>query len=473
MPGPIEWIQTRGSLRIFARWLFLATLLVAPWFYGGTTAWTIESINLLLAVALVLWLASLAVDRRWPMVPRALAIISGIILLLGWWMVLNAHAVYDSNFQIFVPAKPIVPQLAASSDYGLSFAMMVRVTVLVGAILFVAEMTQRPRWLLPTWSALAISGGGIALLGLMQKATGAGMIFWRNADPSLHFTSTFFATFYYHANAGAFLNLALPAVVGLSCWMFTRHEQHLSRGLLTGTAVIVVIAIISNTSRMAQMVGALLFIATMATVVRPFMTQLVRGDRKTLVLGALIVAIVIVAVAQATHLDQPLRRWQQFTKQLPVDERWSANRAALTAVGDAAALGFGPGVFRAIFPHYQQNFRSELHGTWRFLHDDYLQTVLEWGWLGSLAIAVLFFGGIAVGILNYRKAESWSNRRRILLACVLLALGGVALHAAVDFPLQIYSVQLVVATYLGICWGSGNWGLGKGERQKEELRIRN
>jgi O-antigen ligase len=208
---------------------------------------------------------------------------------------------------------------------------------------------------------------------------------------------------------------------------------------------------------MAQGVGALILITLIAAVIRPAAKIVARAEKRTVLIGIFVVALAALAIAQAAHLDKPLARWQQFTKQLPVDERWLVDRVALGATGDASWFGFGPGTFRAVFPHYQETFVQPPQGTWRFLHQDYLQTILEWGWAGGVLFAALFLGGIAIGIRNYLKSENWSTRQRILLPCAVLALFGVAIHALVGFPLQILSIQLLVATYLGICWGSSSW----------------
>lgn len=449
-------MKEKGTLRGVARWVFLGTLVIAPWLYGGTTAWSVALINGLLGLALMLWVVSLLINRRWPMIPRGLAIIAALILFQGWWMALNAHAIYDDAFGLFAPVRSIWPSGAGSADYVLSFAWMLRATALLGVCCLSAEMCQRPVWLLRLWYALAICGGAIALFGLIQKGTGARMIFWQHAEPWE--SNTFFASYYYHANAGAFLNLVLPAVVGLTCWVVAREAHRIARAFLVTTTMLVVLAILSNTSRMAQVVGGLMVIGLLATVVRPVLGKAMRLEKRSLVVMAVIAGIAIFAVGQASHLDKPIERWQQLANQLPIDERWTVNRAALDAVGEAGLFGFGPGTFRSIFPYYQMPSPSQSQGIWRFLHDDYLQTLLEWGWLGSVLIAALFFGGIGIAVRNYFRGKDWAVRQRIFLPCVVLALAGVALHALVDFPLQILSIQLLVATYLGVCWGSSGWG---------------
>src|SRR5207302_5072061 len=106
-------------------------------------------------------------------------------------------------------------------------------------------------------------------------------------------------------------------------------------------------------------------------------------ERLTLATGALVVIVAIVAIGQASHLDQPLQRWNESSASIPKDARWLAATASLPAVRDAGWLGFGPGTFRAVFPHYAEIAPFTPGSGWHFLHQDYLQTLIEWGWAGG------------------------------------------------------------------------------------------
>ena len=124
-------------------------------------------------------------------------------------MVLNAMSIYDSEFSFFVPLRNFAPPFAGSVDYAVSAAWMVRSALLLGMMLFVSDLSQSNRWLLRLWYMIGLVGGSIAFLGLLQKATGAQMIFWQTAPPPEFGVTTFFATYFYHGNAGAFLRLTL------------------------------------------------------------------------------------------------------------------------------------------------------------------------------------------------------------------------------------------------------------------------
>jgi O-Antigen ligase len=445
-------------LRTAYRWIFFGALVYAPWAYGGTTAASIQITNCILLAALILWGIELLVSGRRPRFPVLLLISTGTLICLGCWMTLNAKSIYDSDFSAFVPLRNLAPAFAGSADYVLSAAWMIRGALLLGTVLFVADLSQSDRSLLRLWYAIVLVGGSIAFLGLLQKATGAQMIFWQPPPPPEVWVTTFFSTYYYHGNAGAFLNLVWPLSLGLVIRSFSKRSHPGLRAIWTVILIITIAGVLANTSRMAQIVALLLLVAICVQFGPKLLRNLSGAQKSGAVAGALAVVLALIAVAQASHLEQALGRWQAQTERIPTDARWQAWSVAMDALPRCGFFGSGAGTFRVVFPGYKVAAKSELPGTWRFLHQDYLQTLLEWGWLGSSLWALLFFGGIAVAIRNYRKyAPDWTPRSRVLQPLVIIALAGVAVHALVDFPLQIESIQLYVATYLGLCWGSSLW----------------
>ena len=456
-------------VRDAARWIFLAALIYAPWAYGGTTSTSIQIINWLLLLAFILWIVELLVRWRRPRFPRLLLFLTCALITIGGWMALNAISIYDSDFYVFVPLRNFASHLTGSVDYAISAAWMLRGALLLCAILFVVDVSQSSRWLLRLWYTIGLAGGTIAFVGLLQKATGAQMIFWQTAP--VWGAKTFFATYYYHGNAGAYLNLVWPLTAGLAVRAFTKPSHPGMRALWVSVLILTLGAVLANTSRMAQLIALLLLIALCVQLGPALLRKVSHGEKNIALAGVIAILLTLFALGQATHLEQPLNRWQSVTKRISSDARWQASRVAIGALRDVGFFGFGPGTFRVVFPSYNNVANKPAPGTWRFLHEDYLQTVLEWGWVGSSVWALLFVGGIAIGIRSYKKsaAQGWAPRRRLLQPFVITALIGVALHGLVDFPFQIASIQLYVATYLGLCWGSSVWQ-GGGARGRRSTR---
>ena len=79
-------------------------------------------------------------------------------------------------------------------------------------------------------------------------------------------------------------------------------------------------------------------------------------------------------------------------------------------------------------------------------HNDYLQTLVEWGWIGLLGWILLV--GNAFRPL-WRACRSRTMEWPLAVTAAI-ALGGVFIHAFVDCPLEVPVLQLFTAVYLGL-----------------------
>jgi uncharacterized membrane protein YhaH (DUF805 family) len=81
-----------------------------------------------------------------------------------------------------------------------------------------------------------------------------------------------------------------------------------------------------------------------------------------------------------------------------------------------------------------------------FVHDDYLQTLLELGIPGLAALVAIVAFAVRAALAVWRAADARRDESLAMLACVLT----LAIHALVDFPLHIPLCLLLFGFALGV-----------------------
>ncbi len=443
------------------RWLLLGALVFAPWAYGSTAPWAIQTLQIWLGTVGILWLGAALLRRQAPTLPRSVLIAAGFLLTQGWWMAANAKFDYPtsdgitSSFQ----SETLVPWVGwapGSVHRALSLAAMVQTTVLLGTLLMICDLAQRTIWRTRLWWTMAGTGASIALLGVLQRMTSAQAILWSGDRIPGHF----FATFRNFDNAAAFLNVVWPLLAGLLLLEFGKPARIWQKvGWGFGTALCICGVLVSG-SRTAALLAALMLIAWLAWAgMLVAKGELESLQPATAIVGAVLVLVLLGTLAVLIGHDLSWERWSQFERQLTAgNSRLLAYRACMGMMPESGWWGFGPGTFQTAFPYFTHEFGKQLGGRWLHAHQDYLQTIIEWGYFGGVAWAVLLAGGISTAARKaFRHRHELSFTARVTHISLVAALLGVLLHALVDFPLQIASIQLYAVGLLGILWGSKHW----------------
>ena len=435
------------------RWLFLIALVFAPWAYGSTPLWAIACLESLLGVILAVWLSVNSIRRLKPQVHPVLQTCSLILLAYGWAMTLNAHFQVDTA-DLFTPVRALIPWAPGTIDRATSVSAMLRMTCLLGTACFICDLSARRIWRQRIWRTMAATGVTLVLFGLLQSAFAQPLLVWRREDS----TVPYFATYYYHGNAGSLINLVLPLVAGRAALTLRTPDSHAGRAFWFPGLFICIAGAFVNVSRSAMSITVLMcFVLLLWQFYGEPRNELLPPRRLRWVYAILMIGIVTCLVA-FSGWERPAQKWALMRTQLnSANKRLVATRVCLRMFPDAHWHGFGPGTFALVFPHYTGTQAGLIPGIWRYSHDDYLQAIIEWGWLGGIPLAILFFGAMVTLFLHWRQRRDFSFSDRVLVFASGLALVGVAIHSFMDFPLQIASLQLYASVFVGFGWGCGEW----------------
>jgi hypothetical protein len=444
----------------------LALLFAAPLCFGGTTNDAILSLECVTAAAGLLWGVDLVRQRRWPSIPLPVVCAAFWILLQGWWMAYNAKSVFDESFMTFagIPAK--WKHLPGASDGPAAFHIMVRISALMTVLFVTCDLAASTRWTRKLVTCLALSGIATALIGIWQKSSHNSLKIW----PVDEVPDTVFGSYWYHGNAGALLNMAWPLVLGQVVWCFQGEGRHLEKALWTVSLFAMLAGVLLNVSKAGHAIACVLgFLALMLMLLRlkPLVAEI--GWKHfaaytTLILAALVVLIVMI------EPDRSITRWKEYLARAGSDSRLVTGRAALQMLPEGGMFGFGPGSFKGAFNERMVALGEKPVAIWRYAHNDPLQYVFEWGYIGAIAWVVIWLLPLKFAIKNLygsaraalglepkrtrrsrqRWDRSYESLRQHLLQGVGIGLIGVLIHACIDFPLQIMSLQLWALALAGI-----------------------
>jgi hypothetical protein len=430
-------------------WWLAALLVFAPWAFGTT----FDETKVWLAEALCalgpLFLLSLIVRRRWPRVNFLAILLSFVILGYGWWMTWNAKLVYDTALSYFHHGSPPVPSLPGTVDQNTSATQMVLITGLFCAFWVVVDLSASERWRSRFWLILSLTGLSIVVLGLAQRLTNAPGIFWRT---DLECGKSFFATYRYHANAGTFINIVFPLVAARCFAAFRRKSGELGRPIWFLATIAVLVSAFVNVSRAASVITLSVFILFSAyQLYEVFRTRRIK-NKGLIAIFAVLAVVAVGVLVWMVGFGQAYDRWINPRFDLATDARFTAYEAVEHELLPAAGLwGLGPATFHLVFPFFTIGYGQRLYGYWEYAHQDYLQTLVEWGSCG-IVLWFLFFGNnIVRGCWAFlRRRQEWDSGTRAFAVACLLSVAAVLAHGAVDFPMQIASLQLYTCVVLGL-----------------------
>jgi hypothetical protein len=431
-----------------ARWLLLASIVLSAWLFGGTRDWTIEVVRWLLLAMTALFVIGLLLRLRAPRVPWLVVLPSLFLLLQGWFMVWNAGRRFIPVLGSFIGVPQPLPGWPGFWDAGLTLPPVLLLTGLIGALWVTCDLAANRQWRNRLWVTLALTGLGMMILGLAQRLTDAPGIFWY---PYRYTGETFFATFRYHANAGAYINLVLPFIVALAVRSFYREGAEKSRVFWTLASFVTAGCVFINTSRAANLVGALLILGMTAWIVAARLRTL--RSRRFLASGSIVLGLLAAAglMAVSFGIDRTVGRWERSGFW---DKERALNYEMLVEefIPESGWWGHGPGTFQAVFDKRRQAV-GKTAGVWMQAHSDILQTPVDYGWAGAAAWTVIIGGALVSAASGARRRGRRPDEHEILSMACAFALAGISLHAFVDFPLQISSLQLYTMIIAGLAWG--------------------
>jgi len=240
------------------------------------------------------------------------------------------------------------------------------------------------------------------------------------------------------------LNLSWPVILGFWWMQRQRSRETVWDGVKVGGAPHVILLLGAIITAAGPLVatskgGAIASMLCLCFTLLVFLVNRRANWRTRCTI--LFVATSVIALGGALGWDQLAPRLRDLFK-TPYANPNELYENARQMTLDYPFFGVGPGAFRSLYHLY----RSDPQQTWQaFLHDDWLETKVTFGWAGSMLILMMLGMTLTKCFLPGGIRVSWE-----LVAMLWVSLGGCLAYAKFSFPLQVYSILLLFLTVAAV-----------------------
>jgi len=469
----IQRLLHRTADRI-TEFLIYGAVIFGPWAFGTTQPWStlvMDGVGLALGL---LWLGKLFLRAGGYTPPRwstdsdrrvAGWLAAGTCCILAYCLISawNARAIYHPEQWSF-EYRDAIPWLPHSYDQDTSWQYFWEYLGLAGLFWGVRDwlLTLSPKEaarrelegfpsegdsripirLRRLFWVLAINGTLLAIQGLMQRVEGGNKLLWLVVPRYDKDPITQFGPYAYRANAAQYFNLLWPAVLGF-WWAGTgnrrrRRSSEFSARPSRGGALLPCVLLMAICPLVAASRGGVMVLVV--NLIMSVAILLTAQWRRHWGVKALVLILLAGVVGGGALVG-----WKTLAPRMELIREGFAEREGLYIAGrhmalDNAVFGAGPGTFGSMYQLYRPRQTDE----WlAFMHNDWLETVITFGWVGAIPI---FLTLLLVLARWFIRGGLPGDKYFVMLLWV--ALGGCMAHGCFDFPFQIHSV---LALFLVLC----------------------
>jgi O-antigen ligase len=289
---------------------------------------------------------------------------------------------------------------------------------------------------------LSISSAALALVGMLQRLDGTDKLLW-TFENHINGGQGAFGPFPYQSNGAQFLNLMWPVSLGFWWVLRRRHQAERKLGQRSGggpyvMALLFTFLMAASVILTQSKAGALILASQLILVLMLF----VFGIRQQLTVKITVSLLMFSVLGLGGWLGGRELAARFLSADLDnLSGRKMIYEDAGRMVDDFKLFGSGAETFAPLYYFYRNKNPS-----WdAYVHNDYLETLVTFGWIGLVVVVFIFF---AIWLVPFLGDGVTAPPEFIIL--IGLAMAGMMAHARYDLPFQIYSLHFEFVVLCGL-----------------------